>query len=314
MKKSVLIISAAAFVASMFFGCKSANQVYITDYSPVIVAAVYSNSSVPWYDKGAAKSGSDRIDSGGLITSSLNKMLEQNNPEYQSVQNRIDEAADILIHSLEDSGVQVLGNDLLQETSTYKSGFNKFMDKANTSTGATGYMCLDYNGKGRNRVIAKETGAKGTVFAEFIFQKEKMQSGFTASNVHARVTMKIYVADENGAKVLYKTYVGVSSENVPYNNGNWDRNMVVSYFPTVIQSVVNQFILDFTGNPLLDENLVDAEESQEETEEQPQGTSLSFKKSSSAETVESPVGPTHENLNIPVYSEEFAPESMDKSE
>lgn len=279
MKKSLSVMAAVVAVASLFVGCKSAKPVYIQDYSPITVVSVYSNSSVPWYVKDTSGSANESTTQGGLISSSLNKVLEANNPEYMTVNSRIDDAADTLVRLLEDNGVQVTDKSLLQDTTMYKSGFNKFMQKLETSTCADGYMIFDYNGKKRNRNVAAETGGSGTLFAEFIFQKQKVAASLTSNNVAARVTLKVYVADANGNKILYKTYTAVSSDSIPYNNGNWDRNVVVGYFPAVVESVVNQFILDYTGYEPVGE--------EEKATEEVVGTSLSLPTSVKAPSEES---------------------------
>lgn len=280
MKKSIVMLSAAVAVSGIFFGCKSTKTIDLTDYAPIAIASVYSNSSVPWYEKSSYDIENETTGNGGLVTSQLNKVLEQNNPEYQTVQSRIDEAADILAHCLEENGIPVVDKELLKESPAYKSGYNKFLQIASTSTSADGYLALDYAGKNRNRAIATTTGARGTIFAEFIFQKEKIQKGFKGSDVRARVTMKVYVANANGDKVLYNTYTGVSVDSIDYDNGGWDRNTIVSYFPAVIESVCNQFIMEYTGATGAVEN-VDSVES-----EKAQSTSLSIPRSKSNETSE----------------------------
>lgn len=248
MKKTFAAVFSAVLLCASFFGCKSARQIDIADYSPIAVVSVYSNSSVPWYVKNSGRNTDESTTAGGLISSDLNKFIEKDNPEYKTVQERIDQAAEILIAALEENGVSVKSREALHESDVYKSSFNKFMQDADTWTNADGFMALDYSGKSRNRKIASQTGAGGTMFAEFIFQKEKVQDGFFDSRVAARVTLKVYVADAEGEKVLYKTYSGISPDSVDYKNGAWERDVVVGYFPGVIESVVNRFIMDYTGH------------------------------------------------------------------
>ncbi len=232
---------------SVFSGCKSAPNIDLTDYSPMAVVSIYSNSSVPWYDRDGARNPDGNTNSGGLVTSSLNKVIEQNNPEYMTVQERIDGAARTFLDALEGCGVEIVSMDKVSETQAYKSGYNQFIQKTTTSTPAEGYMVLDYSGNSRNRMIATETGASGSIFAEFIFQKEKVQSGLHDLNVAAKVTLKVYLADSDGKKALYRTYSSLSPKSVPFDNGNWSRASLVEFFPDAIESVVNQFIMDYTG-------------------------------------------------------------------
>ena len=46
---------ALSLFASVFSGCKSAPNIDLTDYSPMAVVSIYSNSSVPWYDRDGAR-------------------------------------------------------------------------------------------------------------------------------------------------------------------------------------------------------------------------------------------------------------------
>ena len=243
MKKSVLMKKSVFILAALplfLIGCKTPPKIDLVDYSPIAIVSVYSNSSLPWYSKEGEKNPED-----SLVTSDLNKVIEKNNPEYQTVQSRIDDAAHILEKCLSENGVTLVDMDAVKNTTVYGSGFNKFYQQATTSTAADGYMVLDYNGNARNRSIARESGAGGTLFAEFIFQKQKIQNGLFDENVAAKVTMKVYVADSTGKKLLYRTYRGLSPESIPYDNGNWDRGTLVSYFPGVVESVVNAFVIDY---------------------------------------------------------------------
>ncbi|MBQ2551329.1 MAG: hypothetical protein II563_00570, partial [Treponema sp.] len=69
MKKTFAAVFSAVLLCASFFGCKSARQIDIADYSPIAVVSVYSNSSVPWYVKNSGRNTDESTTAGGLISS-----------------------------------------------------------------------------------------------------------------------------------------------------------------------------------------------------------------------------------------------------
>lgn len=241
------IVCAALFAVSVLSlianlsGCKT-TEVNMKEHMPVAIASVYCNPSVPWYSSDP----SSPDDPGtGAVTNMINKALNSNNPELITLNSRIDGAAETLCHVLEENGIEVLDAEKLAESKSYQKASIAWLEVLSTDVPASGYKALDYNGKSRNRRIAQECGAESLIFAEFVFEKQKIPVGLFDMSAAARVTLKIYVCDSMGKKLLFKTYSAISPETTEYNNGSWDRQAVCDAFPSAIESVVNQFVMDY---------------------------------------------------------------------
>ncbi|MBR6297325.1 MAG: hypothetical protein IKR40_12690 [Treponema sp.] len=246
------IMYAAAFACCVLpalvnlSGCKT-TQVNIKEYAPVAIASVYCNPSMPWYSNEQGKSPDDA--GPGALSNMVNKTMNANNPEYTEINLRIDGAAETIKQILEDNGVSVLDASDLEKSKSYQKSSIAWLDVLSTDVAASGYKALDYNGKSRNRRIATECGASSLLFAEFVFQKQKIPVGLFDMSVAARVTLKVYVCDSQGKKLLFKTYTAVSTDTTEYSNGSWDRQAVCNAVPSAVESVVNQFVMDYVlGN------------------------------------------------------------------
>ena len=249
MKKSVYAAAFACCVLPALVnlsGCKTTN-VNIKEYAPVAIASVYCNPSMPWYSNEQGKSPDDA--GPGALSNMVNKTMNANNPEYTEINLRIDAAAETIKNVLEDNGVSVLDASDLEKSKSYQKSSIAWLDVLSTDVAASGYKALDYNGRSRNRRIATECGASSLLFAEFVFQKQKIPVGLFDMSVAARVTLKVYVCDSQGKKLLYKTYNALSTETTEYSNGSWDRQAVCDAVPSAVESVVNQFVMDYVlGN------------------------------------------------------------------
>lgn len=248
MKKQMRVLLGTMALCVGFAGCKSAAQIDIHEYSPVAIVSVYGNSTLPWYTPEENRVSNEQ-ETGGLLSKYVNQALGANNPEMQTVQTRIDMAAESLRGILEQNGIEVISHEELSKTTPYTAKQIKWLSYLDKDLGADGFRIMDYSNSKRNRTICQQTGAKSTIFAEFKFEKEKKNVGLVGHEVAARVTMLVYVADSNGKKVLKKKYSGVSAQTTPYKNGNWDKQTVVDMFPDLIESVIHQFVFDYTtGN------------------------------------------------------------------
>ena len=237
----------AFFSAALFAGCAS-SKIDLVDYQPVAVVCVSGNTTVPWYVNDRDKTSETDGESGGALTGALNRAMGANNPEIQLVNARVDYAADALCTLLERNSIAVVEPSIVQDAPTIKLAGNGLLSHLEESALAEGYKQISSSSPRRNRMICEETGAKSLIFAEFIFQKQKINTGLVDLAAAARVTLKIYLADENGRKALEKSYVAVSAESTPYKNGKWDKEALCSYFEGAIDSVINQFIFDCMGD------------------------------------------------------------------
>lgn len=232
--------------ALLFWGCAS-TKIDLMDYEPLAIVTVSSNSTVPWYVDDRDKTSETDGETGGALTGALNRAMGANNPEIQRANERVDYAADALVTLLSRNTISVVDPSVVQEAPTVKAQGNGILSHLEDSFVAEGYKKLSPSGAKRNRMICEETSANSLLFADFLFQKQKINVGLTDLAAAARVTLTVYLTDSSGRKVLEKLYSAVSAEHTPYKNGKWDKEALCSYFDSAIDSVVNQFIFDCMG-------------------------------------------------------------------
>jgi hypothetical protein len=129
---------------------------------------------------------------------------------------------------------------------TIKSNGNFFITDLGDSVPAEGYKLISFTSSKRNKDIAKQSGAKSVLYVTFEFRKQKVNVSLTKIRAAARVTMNVYLSDEEGHTLLNKKYSAVSTDTIPYANGHWDKEEIVKLYPETVESVVNQFIFDIS--------------------------------------------------------------------
>lgn len=249
MKKNLLFISALTSVIALFIlsSCQS-TKVVASEYSPSAVVSVYGNSSIPWFVDLRDKTSETDGEGGGMLSGLVNRALGAHDPEIQTVQSRIDTAAELFCTALENKGkIEIIDHTLVEKTSAFKANGNSFLNNVGDDVAATGYKIISAGSSKRNKDIAKQSGAKSTIYVTFRFQKQKLNASLTKKEAAARVTMDVYIADQAGHKIFKKQYYAISSGSVPYENGKWDKEELCNLFPDTITTVVNSFILDYVG-------------------------------------------------------------------
>jgi hypothetical protein len=249
MKKIPLYISilASVFASFILSSCQS-TKVVAADHSPSAVVSVYGNSSIPWFVDERDKTSESDGEGGGMLSGLVNRALGAHDPEIQTVQSRIDTAAEIFCTSLENKGkLAVVDHTIVEKTPAFKTNGNSFLDSVGDDVAATGYKIMSAGSSKRNKDIAKQAGAKSTIFVTFKFQKQKLNVTWGKTAVAARVTMDVYIANAAGHKIFKNQYYAVSPDSVPYENGKWDKEGLCNMFPDTITTVVNNFILDYAG-------------------------------------------------------------------
>ncbi len=244
MKKNIqtaIFLCNTVLITLALLGCKT-TEINIRNYAPVAIASVYCNPSVPWYNDDPTAPDATNP---GVLSNMVNNALNKNNPELITLNERIDGAAESLCDILEDNEIEVLDATELAQMESYKLSSLAWLDALSSDVPASGYKALGNGGKSRNRKIAQECGAQSLLFAQFIFQKKKIPVGHFDKAVAAMVTLKVYACDAQGNKLLSKTYTAISSNTTAYKNGNWDKEAVCDFFPTTIENVINQFVIDF---------------------------------------------------------------------
>lgn len=239
-----IISTVTAFCAAFGLMSCASNKVNLCDYSSAAVISASSNSLVPWYDAEAEAKGEDNTSS--LLNATVNKTLGVNDPEVTTAQSRIDYAVSALSHVLEDNGISVLGRETVNASESYESAvfFNVLTDYMVPD----GYKRINVS-KGLVRNISADIGCDLAVSANFTFQKEKRSKG-SGYEAYSRTKMEITVWDSLGNRLLSREYVGYSISGVTYRNGSWNRGRLCDLFVESIDSVVNQFALDYCAAAL----------------------------------------------------------------
>lgn len=266
MKKSFLVF--ATVLLSLFVSCASSAKFDLKKSEPVALISVSSNGNLPWKEVESANGTEETSDSAGLISSFMAKN-DSNNPEFSSLYSRIDYAADAFERLLCDAGVLTLNHSKVASLSSYEALLASSFNMGSTDICADGYLKSKPN-LDKSRKILNESGAKSLVCTSFVFKKEKIKLGAFERGVKAYVKMTVSIIGESGHVELKKVYECTSDEYLPYNNGNWDKKVVVDLFPSTIEKAIKLFINDYVS-----ESAVVAEENSEEFNNVNEGNEIS---------------------------------------
>ena len=227
--------------------CVSVSKVNLEEYSPVVIATVYANTGLPWYEENRSSSYDVQQNGDGFLTGIVNRAIDSKNPEHTLTQNRIDEGAKSLASSLNMNGVYVITPETNPEFDFYKKN-SKAADNvfSGTTAPATGYYIHTNATKALSKRMAKEAGAKSVLYASFLFQKEKISDdGLHVKGVSPRVVLKVFASDALGNIILNREYQSNCQEWVSYRTGDiYDKHELCELIPSCINDVVSQFISD----------------------------------------------------------------------
>ena len=224
MKKIILSLF---LIFPLFYSCKSV-PLDLKTYSPAAVISVYSNPSVPWYNE---RTNSETVDD-GILSGAVNRLINKTNPEVETSQERINQAASILYEKLKDSGLEVITPQNLENSSVYKNTGKDFFDYIGNTVPAAGYNAITSSNGKLNRMLCKESGAKSVLYVNFRFQKVLAKDGVRNKGVSARLVMTVFATDSNGKKIISREYKAVSENYTPFiNTSNWDKEELISFFP-----------------------------------------------------------------------------------
>ena len=232
---------ALALAIPFFYSCKSI-PADLKSYSPVAIMTVYSNPSVPWYNE---KTNSETVDD-GVLSGAVNRLINKKNPEVTTVQERIDEASEMLSSRMRDFELDVIDPQTLKDTPAYKNAGTDFLDYLGNAVPAAGYAALTSSNGKLNRMMCSETGAKSALYVNFRFQKVLVKDGVRDKGVAARLVMTVFATNSNGKKILNKEYKAVSEEYTDLiKSSDWDREKLISFFPALENKLITEFLLDY---------------------------------------------------------------------
>ncbi len=248
-----MFATAAAVVIFVMLSLTGCNTVSLNlspaELSSVAIVSITSNSAIPWFvpDNERMKEEDGAISNSG-ISRMLNKTLRGNNPELLTIETRIDNAAEILIQSFKDYGVDVLPVEKVYEAPILSQNSFNFLTDFNGSTPAQGYGIISSSSKVRNKEICETTGAKTTCYVDYEFRKYKKEISLTENHVYAHVVLKAYIADENGKKIMQKDFTALSDDYVDMDIvRGYSKDKLVLLFPSAVKNACNQMMIYLTG-------------------------------------------------------------------
>ena len=238
-KLIIFVVFSALFFA--FTSCAS-TKTDLSSYNPIAIMTVYSNNSVPWYDENNSNKQSDD----GILTGAVNRAINKKNPVLETAQERIDVAAELLSRRMRATGLSVIDPSVLQDCTSYKNAGKNLFDYLGNTIPANGYDSLTSSSGKLNRAMCNETNAKSVLYVNFVFQKTYVKDGVHNKGVAARVVMKVYGTSAEGKTIIHQEYSAVSNEYTPIvKSSQWNKEELCSYFPTVINTVITQFLNDY---------------------------------------------------------------------
>jgi len=266
MKKNntiIFVLICLTFVCALA-SCKS-TKIEPSVCSPTAIVSIYGNSSLPWFVPLDKMQSDDDNEGGGMLSGLVNRALGTKDPEIQTVDSRIDNAAEMFAKMVEDKlGIDVVEHSVLEQSKMYQKNSSSFLASVGDNVPAEGFKVIETSGSKFNKMVEKETGTKSLMFVNFMFYKEKDYVGITDINAFARTRMTVRVVDSRGRNIWKKQYSATSRTGVDYRNGKWDKEKLCTLYPEVVESVINQFIVDFKGESLekdlIDEPAVDSQE------------------------------------------------------
>lgn len=238
MKLNKLFLGLGAAATVFFTGCAS-NNLALSNHSPIAIIGVEGNPSIYLVDENY----NTDEDEGGVLSASVNKFIEANNPEFLTAQDRVDYGEEYLRIALTDlAGAEVLDRDFVTSSDDYVyakgNGLLGFMDPSISATNYQKNMMTI--GAKKARMLMDALGAKGLVSAKFEFDKKKGSNSITAV-----VKMKVNFIDNRGKNIISKDYMAESTESVRTIGGKYNKDEFVELFPATIESVINKFVVEY---------------------------------------------------------------------
>lgn len=215
--------------------------------SPLGVVKVSSNSELNWYgEKEEAQGGSS------LLGAVANKVLKDSeNEKVSTLLSRTDllleEAETILLSSLKEVGtVNLTDKEQILKSAAYDSIDDSITLTNPTVISANGYKLFSWS---REQDFAEklynETGTKGMVYVNFLFEKKMVTGIVKNGTMGAMVTMVVEITDETGKRLLTRTYWSISEKNIPVIASLYDPNDLMALFPATIEEVCQDFASEF---------------------------------------------------------------------
>ncbi|MDC7126338.1 MAG: hypothetical protein PQJ46_12275, partial [Spirochaetales bacterium] len=135
--------------------------------------------------------------------------------------------------------------DEVFSSETYKNVNSDSMMELSDLITADDYKFVKVKDEDFSTKLYNEIGVKGSIFANFKFQKMMMGGVAKNGKMGAVVILNIIIVDQNGEIVFNKSYYGQSSETVGIVAGVYDIDQFVELFEPVIEGICDKFVSEF---------------------------------------------------------------------
>ena len=234
------------FLPVLFASCASAKFSLSESASPIAILGVSGNTHVPYYSEEVREDEYGEED--GLLSNALNNFLGKNNPEILTAADRVEYAEEAFRRLVpEATGVEIVPKEVVLNSPTFESiGKNSVLSYIDVKIRGEGYKTMDDIGSKKARLIMKETGAKSIVFLDFTFKKYIKGDGHNLkADLGAMGIMNVLLFNEDGKRVFEDEFTVISPESVEMRMTKYDKDAMVELFPSVIDQLINQFIVKY---------------------------------------------------------------------
>ncbi len=241
MKNQAIYLTCLTAFLTLLYSCSSA-KVSLYQNSPIVLLTVCSNSSVPWDED----RDEEYQDLDGLITKGINSVLGKNNPEIQSIQERLDYAQSSFENLLfNNAQIEVIQKKDLITSQSYQELKPDLFGFASSKSFGEGYKKIEELNSLSARKLLKELNAKSYVVLDFNFNKKIIDGSKLKGRVSASIKMNVDFYNERGKNILSETFYAISEDSIEIEKMYYDKEELVNQFPELIDLVINQFIVKY---------------------------------------------------------------------
>lgn len=243
MKKIIGIFSALVFSAIFVTGCAS-TKLALKDNSPLAIVTIVGNQIVTW------NTGDEDQDAGtNLLSGSINKMMDGNNPEILTAVDRLDFIDDSLRHFLpEFAGCSVVDKKTVVESELYQNTRKSIYNALESTSDATGYRDFTTLGAKNARLFMTEFNAKSLLIINARFYKKISKGNKSSGVIDAYVELRFKLLDSRGREVVSRTYSALGDKSLTISGGSYDKKAFVEILNTASENAIKKFCLDYSGD------------------------------------------------------------------
>lgn len=307
MKKSIAAVC-AAFISLLFFAGCGSTKINLSENSPMVLASVIGNSAIPWTQEDPYND--DEPTSDGILTNTVNKLLDSDNPEMMNSVDRLDYAVESFSKILpEMTGCEVLPNDEVIKSDAYLDLKSSLFNVLISTKYATGHKDLTtFSGKNAAKFMS-EVNAKSLAVLTFTFEKMLSKGNKWNGECQLLVTMNAKVLNEKGRELVNKDYTSQSQKSIKIRAHKYDKQELADCVYDEIDNVIRVFASEFmTGEAEATSKTEESDETVVEPVENVKPTALP-KPAKKAETENSAENAEVENPETETLENEAATET-----